>query len=269
MNDRNAVLSEPLRPRRACLRRSGQRRLVLHPPSDAVLQAAPAHWDLYARVMQHARRNGVRFAVGGGMATSFYTGMWRPTKDIDLYVLPEDRDAAIAATRSAGMQDYFEQQPYDRGWIYRAVSDGVIVDVIWAMANGCGAVEAQWLDRGAVTGVLRTRFALLAPEELVVTKLHVLQRDRCDWPDLLNVLYAAGPVMDWERLLRALAHEERLLASLVLMFSWLAPGRAAQFPPWLWHRLRIAPPDAAGPVRDQGRIERLDTRPWFTPILPA
>jgi hypothetical protein len=267
--NRDVVLSEPLSPSRPRARRPEQPVFALHAPGSDVLRGAAAHWELYARVMQHARRSGVRFAVGGGMATSFYTGMWRPTKDIDLYVRSEDRAATIEATRSAGMHDYFEQQPYDRNWIYRAVRDGIIVDVIWAMANGCGEVGADWLERGPVTGVQRTRFPLLAPEELIVTKLHVLQRDRCDWPDLLNLLYAAGPAMDWGRALHAMAQDERPLASLVLLFAWLAPGRAAQCPSWLWQRLQIAPPDPAGPVRAQDRIDRLDTRAWFTTIPPA
>ena len=30
---------------------------------------------------------------------------------------------------------------------------------------------------------------MLPPEELIWAKLYVLQRDRSDWPDILNLLY--------------------------------------------------------------------------------
>jgi hypothetical protein len=245
-----------------------RRRFQLHAAPRELVKAAAAQWEVYAMVIADARREGVRFAAGGGLATSFYTGMWRPTKDMDLYVVPAHRDAMIEATQRAGMQDYYAQQPYDRSWIYRAVRDGIILDVIWALANGYGRVDERWLRAGPQASVGRARFPLLAPEEILVTKLHVLQRDRCDWPELLNLLYATGPVMDWERLLASFAGEERLLAALVLLFSWVAPGRAAQCPDWLWDQLQIPAPDAQRPMRDQIRIDRLDTRPWFTPMPP-
>jgi len=31
--------------------------------------------------------------------------------------------------------------------------------------------------------------------------------------------------------------EERLLASVLLLFSWVAPGAARAFPEWIWERL--------------------------------
>ena len=42
---------------------------------------------------------------------------------------------------------------------------------------------------------------MIAPEELLWQKLYILQRDRCDWPDVLNLIYALGPLLDWEHLL--------------------------------------------------------------------
>jgi hypothetical protein len=51
----------------------------------------------------------------------------------------------------------------------------------------------------------------------------------------------------------------------LLLFSWVAPGRARKFPEWLWDRLNIARPHD-GPDRDDERIARLDSRPWFSPL---
>ena len=142
--------------------------------------------------------------------------------------------------------------------------EGVIVDVIWAMANGYGQVSRPWLHRGPEVSLYAQRFTLLAPVEMIWTKVHVLQRDRCDWPDLLNLLFVTGPDLDWVRLIDGLLGEERLLAALVLAFSWLAPGRAAALPRAVWDRLQLVPPDAGAPPRDDVRIDRLDSRPWFT-----
>lgn len=233
----------------------------VHPPDDLGKFIGAEQWAVFRSALVAARDTDV--PLGGGLAISFYTGLWRPTKDIDLYVTPEDKDAIVEGTRSAGLEDYFPKVPYDRNWIYRATSeDGSIVDTIWALANSFAQVDRAWLVNGPVVSLFDQRVRLVAAEELIWSKIHVVQRERCDWPDLVNLLFASGPHLDWERLMGRLAGEERLLASLLLLFSWIAPGRAAAFPEWIWAQLEIAPPEP-GPIKDEERIRNLDSRPWF------
>jgi hypothetical protein len=203
--------------------------------------------------------------MSGGFAVSFYTSLWRNSKDMDLCVRPADREAMIQVTRDCGFIDYYDEKPYDRGWIYRSTRDGMIVDIIWQLANYRGEVDDAWVTLGPEVSLHDQRVRLVPPEEIIWSKIHVVQRERSDWPDILNVLYAAGERMDWHRLVERLGGEERLLGSLVLLFSWLAPGRARAFPPWIWERLAIPHP-RAGAERDEDRIRRLDSRPWFTPL---
>ena len=222
-------------------------------------------WAIFRPAIEAIRALGVPFAIGGGLATALYTGMWRNSKDIDLYVLRQDRERVIAAILGTGLTDYFDELPYDRAWIFRAARDGVIIDTMWALANGAGDITADWLTRGAHAQVRGEMLRLLSPEDVFWTKLHVMQRDRCDWPDLLNLLYAAGPAFDWTRLLARMTGDERLLAALISLFAWVAPGRALDLPEWLWARLQLTPP-SGGPRRSYGRVRLLDTRDWFTTI---
>lgn len=83
----------------------------------------PEQSSIYKRVIGEARKRNVRFAVGGGLAAMIYAGQWRNTKDIDLYVLPRDREAMIGMLTDLGLEDYYEQHPYDRNWIYRSYKD--------------------------------------------------------------------------------------------------------------------------------------------------
>src|SRR6516162_3569790 len=92
-------------------------------------------WVIYSKAIDAARSSGARFMLGGGFALATFTGRWRDTKDIDFYIHPRDRAAAIAAVTRAGFRDYFSRRPYDRKWIYRSVRGDVIVDLIWSMAN--------------------------------------------------------------------------------------------------------------------------------------
>jgi hypothetical protein len=252
-------------------------RLKLHPPEDIRAFVPDNQWAIFLPALRAAQRLGIDFAIGGGLATSFYTGHWRNSKDLDIYLLPEDRESMIAAVNAIGMADHYGHAPYDRSWIYRAHKNGVIIDLIWAMANGTGDVDRGWLRDGAVAVLRGEEIRLVAAEELFWSKAHVMQRDRCDWPDLMNLLYTAGPAFDWRRLLarcraqgdprtasEPLRGEYRLLASIVSLFTWVAPGRAAELPRWLWSELDLAAPAAAAPQRNERRMHLLDSRPWFT-----
>lgn len=228
---------------------------------------SPSDWPVYSRAMQVARAREVLFAIGGGLAVSLYTGQWRPSRDIDLYVLPDQRQALIDGLLAAGLRDLYDDKPYDRSWIFRAVQDDVIVDVIWGTANHTGQVERRWLTGGARVELHGVELHLLSPEEVLQSKLHVVQRDRCDWPDLLNLLYTQGPQLHWSRLLTMFAGDERLLAALLSLFTWVAPARAQQLPPWLWGKLELPNPERLEPIlRDDSRIRQLDSRPWFTEV---
>ncbi len=219
-------------------------------------------WSVFRRVLGEARAKGLDFAFGGAFAVATYTGKWRDTKDMDLYILPADREEMKAVLGAAGLTDYFQVKDYDRSWIYRAHTGEVIVDCIWAMANHRTDVDRAWLTRGPVVEFGGEMVHVVPPEELIWSKLYVLQRDRCDWPDVLNIVHAVGPELDWERLFDRLGADGPLLDSLLSVFKWLVPERAAQLPSWLWKRKKKKPRLAAGCER----VRLLDTRPWFRPL---
>src|SRR5262245_29469443 len=58
-------------------------------------------WSIYASALEAMRAAGVRFLLGGGFALATYTGRWRDTKDIDFYILPEARRAAVESLTNA------------------------------------------------------------------------------------------------------------------------------------------------------------------------
>jgi len=215
---------------------------------------------LYLCVMTEARRRGLRFAIGGGFASNAYTGMWRNTKDLDLFVLASDREAFVSLLGDLGFADYYAQKPYDRSWIYRGCLGDIIVDIIWQMANHRAPVDDLWLQNGPSIELGNERFPLVPPEETLWTKLYVLQRERCDWPDALNLIGALGPELDWPRLLERMGDDKPLLAAAVSVFGWVCPPRAQALPHFVWKSLCLAPP-----VNAEARPQFLDSRPWMIP----
>jgi hypothetical protein len=217
-------------------------------------------WRLYQPAIEAALAEGPSFAVAGGLAFSAYSGRIRNTKDIDLCVRPDDRQRMIDHLTQAGFKDYYDQENYDRQWIYRGWKDGGIVDVIWQMANYRTEVDDLWLTRGPEILLHNHRIRLLPPEELIWSKLYVLQRERCDWPDLLNIFHAMGQTLDWNYLLRRIGPDAPVLGGLLNVFGWLCPEQARQFPARLWSLVGLRKPAS---LPDQHRVQLLDTRDWF------
>ena len=221
-------------------------------------------WEMYQRVLSEASRREVPFALGGAFALATYTGRWRNTKDLDLYVAPESRDSLVRVLADLGLEDYYEELPYDRQWIYRSHRQGTIVDVIWAMANQRAQVDEAWLVRGPEADVRGQRVRVVPPEEMIWSKLYVLQRDRCDLPDVLNLIYATGPSLDWDRLLDRLGDDWPLLTGVLSVFQWMCPGRARELPRKVWRKLQLPRHvEEEGPITNRRRVELLDRRPWF------
>lgn len=190
-----------------------------------------------------------------------YTGQWRETKDVDLFILERDKEEMVRVLGDSGLEDYYSQQQYERHWIYRSYKDDIIVDVIWAMANRRAAVDEVWLQ-GPELEIHEGRFRLVPAEETLWSKLYVLQRDRCDWPDAMSLVYSMGPELNWERLLKRVGEDGPLLSGLFSVFGWLCPERARELPAWLWQKLRAWSSEIEGRC---DRADLLDSRPWFPP----
>ncbi len=226
-----------------------------------------AEWATYEKVIDDAQQRRIPFAMGGAFAIAAYTGAWRNTKDLDLYVTPDSREPMIALLSRHGFADYFDVLPYDRWWIYRGYKkeNDTIIDIISAAANHRTHVQPWWISGPEVE--VRARWLRVLPVEVIVQdKLYIMQRERCDWSDVLNLLYSRGTEIDWERVLKEEGEDSPLLAGVLSVFRWLAPGPARDLPSWLWERVGLKPPPAgdAGEIV-RSRVELLDRRPWFGP----
>jgi hypothetical protein len=225
-------------------------------------------WSCYEDAIQVVRKSKAEFLIGGAFGLAVYTGRWRDTKDLDLLIQPRDRDAIVKALSDSGFVDYYDQRAYDRGWIYRATRDGFIVDVIWEMANRRAQVDELWFKFAPMISIRTEKLRVVPAEELLWHKLYVLQRDRCDWPDVLNLLYQNGATLDWDRLLERLGNDKPLLHAVLLVFDWLCPAAAAELPEEIRKQFSL-PRDSTNSNETQSRAMLLDSRQWFAGSLPA
>lgn len=233
------------------------------------LKLIPAdEWAVYCSALASVRASGVRFLIGGGFGLAVYTKHWRRTKDMDFYVLPHERHALIAALEKEGFSDLYDKLSYDRGWIHRSMREGVIVDTIWSMANRRAEVDEQWFDHATQVNLRGEALQIIPAEELLWCKTYILQRDRSDWPDIFNLLYAVGPSLKWDHLLARFESDVPLLKALLTVFDWVCPNRAAWFPSELREQLQLPQPSLITEEEQKQRVKLLDRRAWFAAFLP-
>jgi hypothetical protein len=226
-------------------------------------------WQVFKAGVDAFEADGIGYLLHGALALATYTGHWRNTKDVDVVIRPADRERAIAALRGAGFEDYFDREGYDRSWIFRGIRDDVLFDVIWDLPNHRVAIDEEWFKRAQPLQLHGRSFSVVPAEELVRVKLYVLQRERCDWVDVLNVLAGAVGSIVWRWLVDRMGRDVALLQGALAVFNWLSPHRARTLPAWLraqfaLHDMQVDDLVAA----EERRVRLFDSRPWFAAHQP-
>jgi hypothetical protein len=132
------------------------------------------------------------------------------------------------------------------------------------MANRRAYFDEDWFTRAPELDFLGRTVRVMPPEELIWDKLYIMQRERCDWPDILNLLHKTRRTLDWDHLLARLGEDHGLFTGLLSVYRWMCPGAAPDVPARVWKAVGLAVPRVNGcPAVAQERVDFLDTRPWF------
>jgi hypothetical protein len=188
---------------------------------------------LFRGVLELFNRQHIPYVVSGAFALQKHTGIWRDTKDLDLFLTAEDVPAALRALLVAG----FETQVCDPVWLAKAHKGEYFVDLITGMSNAVITVDRSWIERASSFEVLGVPTRVLSAEEFIASKLFVSRRERFDGADIAHTIYATAGNFDWDRLL-ALAGEHwgTVLWALVL-FQYVYPAHAGRVPKPVWENL--------------------------------
>jgi hypothetical protein len=78
---------------------------------------------------------------------------------------------------------------------------------------------------------------MLAPEELIASKVFVTFRERFDGADICHIIFGTRGKLDWQRLMHLLGeHWEMLLCCLVL-YQYVYPAYSDYVPRAIWDEL--------------------------------
>jgi len=193
----------------------------------------------------------VPYAVSGAFALQRHTGIWRCTKDLDVFLMAENVPAALRCLQAHG----FSCEVPDPVWLAKAHRDGFYIDLITGMSNAVITVEHTWIDRSQPAVIAGVRTRVLAPEELLASKVFVTRRERFDGADIAHIILGTRGQLEWARILEIVGEHWELLLWLLVLFAYVYPAFTHYVPDSLWQDLskrfseRLASHDEAAPFR--------------------
>lgn len=240
-------------------------------------ELGPEEKQVFARALLALTRREIPHLVGGAFAKHAYTGVWRNTKDLDLFLRPEDVKAALEALADAGFRTEVEFEH----WLAKGLVGECMVDLIFGTGHGQLRVGEAWFERSRRIEIAGVPTSLIPPEELLVSKAYIAERYRFDGADVLHLIRCTRGSLDWDRVLDELGDNRGLLLWHLILFDFVYPGDVDALPRDLMVRLFeemrrrwSEPPDRSAfrgtlldpfsflvDIADHGYEDRRDLRP--------
>ena len=199
--------------------------------------------EFYIDALRKLHDTGIPFLVGGAFAFSHYSHVPRNTKDVDIFVRPDDCTRVLEAFKAFGFET---EMPFPH-WLGKVHSGGHFIDVIFSSGNGIARVDDLWFDHAVRTNVLGVIVRLVPVEEMLWSKAFIQERERFDGADVLHLLRETGPALDWPRLLMRFGDHWRVLLSHLILFGYVYPDKRQSIPAWvtdeLLRRLSVSRPN--------------------------
>lgn len=134
-------------------------------------------------------------------------------------------------------QHGFECDVTDPVWLAKAHRGDFFVDLITGMSTGVISVDQSWIDRATQSEAFGIPVKVLAPEELIASKLFVTRRERFDGADIAHVIYGTHGQLDWERLLALAGDNWQILLWHLVLFQYAYPAQTEYVPKAIWEKL--------------------------------
>jgi hypothetical protein len=137
----------------------------------------------------------IPYALAGSVATWALGGP--PSQhDVDIVLRPSDAEPALDALAAAG----FDVERPPENWLVKAYDDGVLVDLIWEPMGL--PITDEVLEAARRVNIDGMRLPVLAPTDVLTSKLLALNERHLDFEGLLAMVRGVREQVDWPELRR-------------------------------------------------------------------
>ena len=195
------------------------------PPPEAV--------DFYVESLKLLKESEVPFLLSGTYALSCFTGIVRPTKDLDVFCKPSDAPKILAFFKDRGYGISIE----DERWIGKVWRGENFFDVIYNISSANIAITDEWFGEVHEVEVYGTRVRVTPPTQFILSKLFLQTRYRYDGADVVHTILRKHDQIDWQWLLTAMELYWEVLLINILNFRFVYPTERDLVPRWLFEEL--------------------------------
>ena len=188
---------------------------------------------IYRRALEALNAASIPYVVAGAYAIYEHTGIYRKTKDLDLFFEPSAVVPAARVLREAGFVTRLE----DLHWLAKATTGEHYVDLIYGMGNGIARIDEGWVRHSRSSILAATPVRVAPAEELIWHRLFIGERHRHDMSDIVHLILCMGDTLDWERLVTRCGENWPLLLAQLVMFNYVYPGHRSNVPEWVLETL--------------------------------
>jgi len=223
----------------------------------------------YKEAITLLQETGVPFMLGGGFAIFHHTGIYRDTKDLDVFCKSNDYPKLLRHFADHG----YRTELSDVRWLAKVFKGEHFIDIIFDTVNNICTVDDSWFEYASRGTFVDTEALFLPAEELLWCKIYVQNRERFDGADVNHLILKKGKHLDWKRVLARLEQHWHLLLAQIIMFQFVYPADFPEvIPKWLFDELLDRakqqydlPPCVAkvcrGPIIDQTQYN-IDIKEW-------
>src|SRR4029450_10550027 len=204
----------------------------LTPPE--AFEAPGSSEGFYAEVIRLMAESNIPFLLSGTYALSCYTGIIRPTKDVDVFAKARDALRILSFFKEHG----FDVEMVDDRWLARVTRGEQFVDIITNMPTSATHVTDEWFQDAPEALLFDTKVRLVPPPQFVWSKIYVQDRYRYDGADVTHMILKRSDDINWGQLISSMElHWEVLLVAL-LNFRFIYPSERHLIPRWVMDELR-------------------------------
>ena len=150
-------------------------------------QRKEAH-AFYKEALELLEESGAQFMLGGAFAMFHYTGIYRDTKDLDVFCKSTEYPKILKFFAEKG----YKTELTDVRWLAKVFKGEYFIDIIFDTVNNICRVDDTWYERAAKAEFVGMPVRMIPAEELIWCKIYVQNRERYDGADVNHIILKYG-----------------------------------------------------------------------------